>query len=42
MPWDVKKAERVLAKLWKCGDSTVRKTLTQNLRRLVNDEDKQG
>lgn len=41
MPWDVKNAERVLAKLWKCGDSTVRRTLTQNLRRLV-DEDKRG
>lgn len=38
MPWDVRKAERALAKLWECGDSTVRKTLQQNLRRLVADE----
>jgi TatD DNase family protein len=41
MPWDVKEAERVLAKVWKCDGSTVRKTLTQNLRRLVGD-DKRG
>jgi TatD DNase family protein len=38
MPWDVKKAERVLANLWKCGDTTVQRTLRQNLRNLVDEE----
>lgn len=37
MPWDVKQAESILAKLWKCSDSKVGETLAQNLRRLVDE-----
>lgn len=35
MPWDVKEAERELARLWGCGQKIVSTTLTENLRRLV-------
>lgn len=35
MPWNVKDAERELAKLWGCSEETVTITLTENFRRLV-------
>jgi TatD DNase family protein len=35
MPWNVKDAERELARLWGCGEKVVGDTLTANLRRLV-------
>ena len=35
MPWNVKDAERELAKLWGCSEEMVNSTLTENFRRLV-------
>jgi TatD DNase family protein len=39
MPWDVRTAERALAKVWKCSDRAVGMTLRANLRRLVGARD---
>lgn len=35
MPWDVRDAERELARLWQCPEETVQATLVGNLRRLI-------
>lgn len=35
MPWNVKDAERELAKVWGCSEEITNSTLTANLRRLV-------